>query len=52
MANEIKLYRLEVLESNLKLKKAKRSQAMKRVKYERFEYSNMLHTPSTMCRAF
>jgi hypothetical protein len=51
MANEIKFGRLGVLESNPELKQTKRSKITKKVKYERIDYTNMLHIPFTMCLA-
>jgi hypothetical protein len=45
MTKEIKLCRLEVFESNPELKQAKK---MKKVKYQRFGYSNMSHRPVTV----
>jgi hypothetical protein len=48
MANEIMFGTLKVLESNPELKQAKMSKIVKKVKYERFDDSNMLQTPFTM----
>jgi hypothetical protein len=48
MANITKLCRLEDLESNPEIKQAKKGKTVKKVKYARFEYLNMLHTPFTM----
>jgi hypothetical protein len=48
MAIMIKSWRLKVLEPNTKLKQAKKSKTMEKVKYERIEYSNMMYTPLTL----
>jgi hypothetical protein len=48
VAIKMKLCQLDDLESNPKLKQAKRRKTMKNVKYARFECLTMLHTPCTM----
>jgi hypothetical protein len=48
MANIIKLCRREDYESNPELKQTKKSKMVKTIKYTRFEYLNLLHTPFTM----